>query len=114
ARMERSAIREGRSRIALRFMRATKHCPLRRFIHWPDAATLLPFASTRPAEALENSPGGRIPSAMTVALSPARADPAQRGPPSPWLTRERLTAIRRPLTTLVVGVAAWEILARTV
>jgi NitT/TauT family transport system permease protein len=49
---------------------------------------------------------------MTVALSPA--DPAQRRPRVPWLTRERWTAIRRPLTTLVVVLAAWEILARTV
>ena len=47
---------------------------------------------------------------MTVA-SPVRADSAPR---APWLTRERWTAIRRPLTTLVVAVAAWEILARTV
>jgi hypothetical protein len=40
---------------------------------------------------------------MTVAASPARADPARRGTRAPWLTRERWTAIRRPLTTLVVG-----------
>jgi ABC-type nitrate/sulfonate/bicarbonate transport system permease component len=51
---------------------------------------------------------------MTVALSPASADPAQRRPRVPRLTRERWTAIRRPLTTLVVVVVAWEILARTV
>ncbi|HEX3537321.1 MAG TPA: hypothetical protein VHU15_11195, partial [Stellaceae bacterium] len=57
---------------------------------------------------------GRFPSAMTVALSPASADPARRGARAPWFTRERWTAIRRPLTTLVVVVAAWEILARTV
>ena len=46
---------------------------------------------------------------MTVAAS-SRADPAR----TPWLTRERVIAIRRPLTTLVVIVAGWEILARTV
>lgn len=49
-----------------------------------------------------------------VALSPASADPAHRRPRAPWLSRERWTAIRRPLTTLVVVLAAWEILARTV
>jgi NitT/TauT family transport system permease protein len=46
---------------------------------------------------------------MTVA-APSRAAPAWER----WLTRERVTAIRRPLTTLVVILAAWEILARTV
>jgi NitT/TauT family transport system permease protein len=52
---------------------------------------------------------------MTVALSPTRADPdpAQRAARAPWLTRERWVAIRRPLTTLVLAVAGWEILART-
>jgi NitT/TauT family transport system permease protein len=51
---------------------------------------------------------------MTAAASPARADPDRDVVPEPWLTRERLRAIRRPLTTLVVVVGAWEILARTV
>jgi ABC-type nitrate/sulfonate/bicarbonate transport system permease component len=52
---------------------------------------------------------------MTVALSPTCADPdpAQRAARAPWLTRERWIAIRRPLTTLVLVVAGWEILART-
>jgi ABC-type nitrate/sulfonate/bicarbonate transport system permease component len=52
---------------------------------------------------------------MTVALAPTRADPdpTQRVAPAPWLTRERWVAIRRPLTTLVLVVAGWEILART-
>ena len=51
---------------------------------------------------------------MTVAESPANADPARPPARAPWLTRERWIAIRRPLTTLVVVVAGWEILARTV
>jgi len=51
---------------------------------------------------------------MTVALSEQDAEAARRQAPRAGLTRERLTAIRRPLTTLVVGLAAWEILARTV
>ena len=46
---------------------------------------------------------------MTVAAS-SRSGSAR----TPWLARERVTAIRRPLTTLVVILAAWEILARTV
>jgi NitT/TauT family transport system permease protein len=47
---------------------------------------------------------------MTVA-SPAQSE---RNAPEPWLTRERVRAIGRPLTTLVVVLCAWEILARTV
>src|SRR5260370_3588025 len=85
-------------RISLRSIRATDYHALCRFIHWPAAARLLRCL-------------GRI---STVALSPASADPARRGARAPWVTRERWTAIRRPLTTLVVVVAGWEILARTV
>jgi len=51
---------------------------------------------------------------MTLALSEADAAAARRAARRPWLTRERWTAIRRPLTTLVAILAAWEILARTV
>ena len=51
---------------------------------------------------------------MTVALSRANADPTRPPARQPWLTRERMTAIGRPLTTLVVLLAGWEILARTV
>ena len=51
---------------------------------------------------------------MMVALSPASTEPAPPGARAPWLTRERMIAIRRPLTTLVLVVAGWEILARTV
>jgi len=51
---------------------------------------------------------------MTVASSSASADPARPAARPPWLTRERWIAIRRPLTTLVVVVAGWEFLARTV
>jgi ABC-type nitrate/sulfonate/bicarbonate transport system permease component len=51
---------------------------------------------------------------MTVALSEADADPTRSQAREPWLTRERVTAIGRPLTTLVVLLAGWEILARTV
>src|SRR5260370_24441833 len=75
-------------------------------------ASLYPLASRDNVVTFRNH--RRIPSAMTVALSPASADPAQGGGRAPWLTRERWTAIRRPLTTLVVGVAGWEILSRAV
>src|SRR5260370_4248298 len=85
-------------RISLRSIRATDYHALCRFIHWPAAARLLRCL-------------GRISSAMTVALSPASADPARRGARAPWVTRERWTAIRRPLTTLAVGVAASELLS---
>ncbi len=51
---------------------------------------------------------------MTVALSGANADSQEPQAREPWLTRERVTAIRRPLTTLVVLLVGWEILARTV
>jgi ABC-type nitrate/sulfonate/bicarbonate transport system permease component len=51
---------------------------------------------------------------MTVASPAASADSARPAARAPWLTRERWTAIRRPLTTLVVVVAGWELLARTV
>jgi NitT/TauT family transport system permease protein len=51
---------------------------------------------------------------MTVALSRANADSQEPQAREPWLTRERVTAIRRPLTTLVVLLVGWEILARTV
>ncbi|HWF95227.1 MAG TPA: ABC transporter permease [Xanthobacteraceae bacterium] len=49
---------------------------------------------------------------MTIASSPASADPTRPPARAPWLTRERWTAIRRPLTTLVVAMAAWEYLGR--
>ena len=51
---------------------------------------------------------------MTVALSEQDAEAARQQAPRASLTRERLTAIARPLTTLVLVLAAWEILARTV
>src|SRR5260370_40496088 len=78
-------------RISLRSIRATDYHALCRFIHWPAAARLLRCL-------------GRI---STVALSPASANPARRAARAPWATRERWTAIRRPLTTLVVVVAGW-------
>jgi ABC-type nitrate/sulfonate/bicarbonate transport system permease component len=49
---------------------------------------------------------------MTVAALPPRS--GQDAAPELWFTRERIRAIRRPLTTLVVVLGAWEILARTV
>ncbi|HLH96692.1 MAG TPA: ABC transporter permease [Xanthobacteraceae bacterium] len=51
---------------------------------------------------------------MTVAASPAHAQSGRDAVREGWLTRERVRAIRRPLTTLVVVLGAWEILARTV
>ena len=51
---------------------------------------------------------------MAVALSEANADSTRPQMRQPWLTRERITAVRRPLTTLVVGLILWEVLARTV
>ena len=84
----------------------------------PDGAKRNPGPYSQPAPAFRFAPCGlrvrrrRTASAMTVAASPAQSEPNDA--PPPWFTRERLRAIRRPLTTLVVVLCAWEILARTV
>jgi ABC-type nitrate/sulfonate/bicarbonate transport system permease component len=101
--MERSAIRESSFR---RF--ASLHAGCGR----SSVASLYPLASRNNVVTFRNQ--RRIPSAMTVASSSASADPARPAARPPWLTRERWIAIRRPLTTLLVVVAGWEFLARTV